>query len=140
MTSPKAFIWTKGFNPASKGNRYRGHCPKCGAVGYMVFTGKYDQKGNHVYICTLCKQAAGVATGFALCDLHDRPLEKDLFYTPCVDCPHKTMTNPLVAELRGKDSGICIYWKGRVYTDLPIADLIESAMKKFKVDTKQGGR
>jgi len=108
--------WEKGFQPPSK-------CPQCRRVNSLVYMGKRSQSGDHIYKCSHCGSLVNAPTHYAQCTLMDNPLEKDVFYTPCVKCPYrKTDTH----------HGVCIHWRKADYTDLSIADLIEETMRRYK--------
>lgn len=81
--------WMKGFQP------HEGVCPRCKRMGVLVYTGKLDQGGNHIYKCIACQADVGAPTMYATCDVDGFTLVKDIFHTPprgmgCVSglCPN----------------------------------------------------
>jgi len=110
--------WKPGFKPPSK-------CPNCKRVWTLVYTGKRDSLGNHIYRCSYCKVFVGAPTDYAYCDFYPEAerLEKDVFYNPCVKCPHREIS---------PTAGVCIHFrKYRWYGELPPKEIkhVESTMR-----------
>lgn len=116
-------VWVEGYKPPSK-------CPACKRVYSLIFTGKYDQHGFHVYLCGICNSFVASPTIFALCGYFHKELEEDVFYNPCVACKVRQVT-PL--------EPICAYFKKMAYTDLKLADRVTASMVKY-TETSQDGR
>lgn len=117
--------WVRGFQPPSK-------CRNCSRVGQLVFTGKRDRLGNHVYRCLKCGASIAAPTDYAKCTLFSdlERLEKDVFYNPCRDCLHRTPV---------EGSGVCLYFrKQATYGDLDgtLAQAIQDTIIRTKVHPK----
>ena len=111
--------WVKGFRPPAK-------CPNCKRLYTLVFTGKRDQFGNHIYYCTFCHVFVGAPTDYAYCNRFNEieRIEKDVFYNPCRDCPYRKVA---------PGHGVCIHFrKYHWYGDMDIADAIEKTFKKIR--------
>lgn len=72
------FPWRKGWRPP------RASCPKCRS-NTVVYTAQREKHGNHVYHCYSCGADFASFTMYAYCEHYERLLEKDEFYTPCID-------------------------------------------------------
>lgn len=118
------------FRPAPKPPPYIGKCPNplCKRVNAMVFTGKFTQHGDRIYVCSACGSMCGAPSDYGECDLYDTPLIKDVFWVACRSCPHRRIISG------GKPGhGVCVHFKKkRWYGDLDIADQIEQGMRKVR--------
>ncbi len=110
--------WVKGFSPPSK-------CPNCKRLYTLTFTGKRNQLGDHIYHCSFCNKFIGAPTDYAECDFFDLKIEKDVFWSPCKDCPYR---QPVPGR------GVCKYFlrKGW-YGETQISDVIERTIEKVYI-------
>ena len=108
--------WVKGFEPSLA------KCVVC--RGQLVFTGRYTTTADHVYRCRRCGASLGSSTQYARCDLSDTSLQKDGFFTPCIDCKERKVE---------EGHGVCVHWDPEDYSKLPLANKVEDAMKRFRV-------
>lgn len=89
----------------------------------MVYTGTYDEWGNHVYKCEACRALVAAATSYAECNLTIEALQKDVFFTPCIKCPERRMS---------PTEGICIHFKPKAPSKLGLVKEIEKRMKRYR--------
>ena len=87
--------WRKGFSPPSK-------CPACGRLYTLAYTGQRNQLGDHIYHCGYCGSFIGAPTDYAFCERFGVWLEKDVFYSPCSECPYR---QPVPGR------GVCRWWR-----------------------------
>lgn len=88
-----------------------GKCPQCKHVYCLVYTGRENKRGDHVYKCIrpVCGATVGSPTTYGECAIKGR-IWKDTFYNPCATCTDKRLQ-----QLHGHN--ICKHWKGLVYMD-----------------------
>lgn len=107
--------WKKGFSPPSK-------CPYCKRLYILSFIGKRNQLGDHIYHCSFCKNFVGAPTDYAECEYFDIVIEKDVFWSPCAECPHR---QPVPGR------GVCKYFRKGWHGEVATSDVIKTVEKVF---------
>lgn len=80
--------------------------------------------GDHIYHCSFCNQFIGAPTDYAECEYYDIVIEKDVFWSPCKDCPHRQ-------PVSGR--GVCKYFKIEWYGETPLDRVISETIEKIYI-------
>lgn len=80
--------------------------------------------GNHIYHCSVCGKFVGAPTDYAECKFYGITIEKDVFWSPCKDCPHR---EPVPG------SGVCKYFNKEWYGETPVEPIITKTVEKVTI-------
>lgn len=126
------FPWVLGFRPP------RAYCPN-GEGHVVTFTGQREEKtGNHVYHCYTCGADFASFTRYAYCDKHERLIEKDELYTPCMSPDNQCSDFMPVGD---QNLSRCHHFIPVQEADIDYNDLrrLEETMKTFRTPKYQPG-